>query len=58
MSIAWLLSMCYIKYKEKTLKFLNEGNLDNWTYNKTIQKIIESSRVSKDEKYILKRLKK
>lgn len=57
MSIAWLLSMCYIKYKEKTLKFLNSNTLDKWTYNKTIQKIIESNRINKDEKTILKGMK-
>lgn len=57
MSIAWLLSMCYIKYKEKTLKFLNSNTLDKWTHNKTIQKIIESNRISKDEKIILKGMK-
>lgn len=58
MSIAWLLSMCYIKYKDKTLKYLNTAPLDNWTYNKTIQKIIESNRIEKDEKENLKKLKK
>ena len=57
MSIAWLLSMCYIKYKEKTLDFLNRNILDNWTHNKTIQKIIESKRVSNEEKVILKGIK-
>jgi len=57
MSIAWLISMCYIKYKDKTLEFLNNNILDKWTYNKTIQKIIESNRVSKEEKLILKGMK-
>ena len=58
MSIAWLISMCFIKYREKTLNFLNNNELDDWTYNKTIQKIIESNRVSKSEKDILRRLKR
>lgn len=57
MSVAWLLSMCYIKYKNKTLKFLNSNILDKWTYNKTIQKIIESNRIKKDEKILLKGMK-
>lgn len=57
MSIAWLLSMCYIKYKEKTIYFLNNNSLDKWTYNKTIQKIIESNRISKEEKTVLKGMK-
>lgn len=58
MSIAWLISMCYIKYKNKTIEYLNNNKLDKWTYNKTIQKIIESNRVSKIEKEKLKRMKK
>lgn len=58
MSIAWLLSMCYIKYKDKTINFLKNSNLDTWTYNKTIQKIIESKRISNDEKNILRMMKK
>ena len=58
MSIAWLISMCYIKYKDKTIMYLKNSNLDNWTYNKTIQKIIESNRVGSDEKLVLKKMKK
>ena len=58
MSIAWLLSICYIKFKEKTLNFLKQNKLDVWTHNKTIQKIIESNRVSKYEKQLLKGFKR
>lgn len=58
MAIAWLLSICYIKYKEKTLEFLKTTKIDNWTYNKTIQKIIESKRISNEEKITLKKLKR
>lgn len=58
MAIAWLLSICYIKYKEETLTFLNNTNLDKWTFNKTIQKIIESRRINDKEKEKLKKLKK
>ncbi len=58
MAIAWLISICYIKYKEKTIIFLKNNKLDNWTYNKTIQKIIESNRVSNSDKDILRKMKK
>ena len=58
MSIAWLLSICYIKFKEKTLNFIKQNKLDAWTHNKTIQKIIESNRVSKYEKQLLKGFKR
>ena len=57
MSIAWLLSMCYLKYKDKTLKFIKSNYLDSWTKNKTIQKIIESKRVNEQEKKFLKSMK-
>lgn len=58
MAIAWLISICYIKFKEKTLEFLKNNKLDDWTYNKSIQKIIESNRVTIEEKDILKKLKR
>ena len=58
MANAWLISICYIKYNSKTRLFLNNNTLDNWTHNKAIQKIIESTRISKEEKNILKQLKR
>ena len=58
MGIAWLISICYIKQKGRTITFLKNNNLDDWTYNKTIQKIIESNRVSNEEKILLKGMKR
>ena len=58
MAISWLISICYIKYKDKTLEFLKNNKLDKFTYNKSRQKIIESSRVSIDEKNMLRTMKK
>lgn len=58
MAVAWLLSICYIKYKDKTLQFLKVTSLDDWTYNKAIQKMIESTRVGNQEKLNLKKLKR
>lgn len=58
MAIAWLISICYIKYKNKTLEFLKQTRIDDWIYNKAIQKIIESTRVEFDEKIELKKLKR
>ncbi|MBE6153031.1 MAG: DNA alkylation repair protein [Firmicutes bacterium] len=56
--IAWLISTCYIKFKDKTLRFLKNNNLDDFTYNKSIQKIIESKRVTEKEKFDLRKLKR
>ena len=40
MAIAWTLQVAYVKNKEKTIKYLKNNNLDDFTYNKAIQKII------------------
>lgn len=58
MAISWLISVAYVKYPDITLKFLNNNNLDNWTYNKALQKIIESNRVSKETKEKIRKMKR
>ena len=58
MAVAWGLSVCFTLYPEKTEKLLEQGSLDTFTHNKTIQKICESLRVDKDVKNNLKKLKK
>ncbi len=58
MACAWLISICYIKFKKETKVFLNSSQLDKFTYNKSIQKIIESNRICVEEKNELKKLKK
>ena len=58
MGAAWLLSICFIKYPEETLKFLKNTKIDNFTYNKSIQKICESYRVDKATKQKLKLTKR
>lgn len=57
MAVSWLISICYIKYPKETLKYLNHNKLDKFTHNKAIQKIIESKRISKEEKDILRCIK-
>ncbi len=58
MAVAWCLSMCYVKFPEKTTAYLHNNNLDNITFNKTIQKIRESLRVDKITKENLNKLKR
>ena len=58
MAVAWGVSMCYIKYPEKTMALIEKGSLDTFTHNKSIQKICESLRVEKDVKIFLKNFKK
>lgn len=58
MAVAWALSICYVKQPEKTVEYLKTSKLDNWTFNKSIQKICESLRVDKSTKNMLKCLKR
>lgn len=58
MAVAWALSMCYIKFPQKTEALLRQNSLDDFTQNKTIQKIRESYRVSKEDKQRLTALKR
>lgn len=57
--VAWAISIAYIKFPQKGLEYLrSDNNLDDFTYNKSIQKIIESYRVTKEEKEVLRNMKK
>lgn len=58
MAVAWSLSVCYIKFPQETMKFLKKNHLDDFTYNKALQKIIESYRVSAADKEIIRRMKR
>lgn len=63
MAVAWAVSVCYVKFPEKTLRLLKResveaGGLETWTHNKAIQKIRESRRVSEEDKEMLNQLKR
>ena len=58
MAIAWAISICYIKFPKETKRYLENNTLDDFTYNKAIQKIIESYRVSEEDKQALRKMKK
>ena len=57
MAIAWLVSIAYIKQKEKTEKFLKNNKLDKFSQNKSISKICESYRITPEEKERVKKYK-
>jgi 3-methyladenine DNA glycosylase AlkD len=57
MGYAWMLATMMAKFPGKTLDFMNNYVIDTWTYNKAIQKMLESFRVSKEHKMILKNMK-
>ena len=50
MAAAWAVSICYVKFPKQTWELLEGDELDDFTHQKSIQKIRESYRVSKEEK--------
>lgn len=59
MAVAWTLAEIGIKYNEKAMQYLKgKNNLDDFTYNKALQKLRESYRISKEQKEELKKMKK
>lgn len=58
MGNAWALSVCYVRFPEKTRSFLENDALDDFTHNRAIQKIRESYRVGREEKEYLNTLKR
>ena len=58
MAVAWAISVCLIKFYDETLKYLDICNLDKFTYNKSLQKAIESYRITAEQKDYLRTLKK
>lgn len=58
MGVAWAISVAFVKYEEKTRKFLENNLLDKFTYNKALQKIIESNRIDKETKEEIRKMKR
>ena len=58
MAVAWLISVCFVRFPEKTCAFLEKGTLDGFTHNKSIQKTCESDRVSKEWKASARKLRR
>ncbi len=55
---AWYFATALAKCYKETLPYIENRALDTWTHNKTIQKAIESNRISKEKKHYLRTLKK
>lgn len=55
---AWYFATALAKQYKKTLPYIEKNTLDTWTHNKTIQKAIESLRISREQKEYLRTLKK
>ena len=58
MMVAWYFATALAKQYEATISFIeNRLIIDKWTHNKSIQKALESYRISEDKKAYLKTLK-
>lgn len=58
MAVAWAISICYVKFPNETMKYLRNNTLDDFTYNKSLQKITESLRVDKSAKELIRSMKR
>ena len=58
MAQAWLLATAWAKSRERMLSYIENSHLDDWTWNKFIQKCCESYRVSAEDKAFLRSLKR
>lgn len=58
MAVAWAISMYYVHLPEPTMPYLLDNHLDDFTYNKALQKICESRCVNNDTRKLIKTLKR
>lgn len=58
MAVAWAVSICYVKFPEPTMTYLKSNSLDDFTYNKALQKITESFRIDQETKKIIRSMKR
>lgn len=58
MAVAWMLSICFVKYYEETKDFMMVADLDDFIYNKALQKARESLRLTAEQKDELAAMKR
>lgn len=58
MMIAWYYATALAKQYDSTIKYIESNKLDTWVHNKTIQKAIESYRITDKQKEYLRSLKR
>ena len=58
MMIAWYFATALAKQYDAVLPYLTEQRLDKWVHNKTIQKAVESYRITDEQKAYLKTLRR
>ena len=58
MAVAWAISIYFIKFPEPVMPYLEHNHLDDWTFNKALQKITESCRVDGETKAVIRAMKR
>ena len=58
MAVAWALSVCFVKRPGKAMEYLKNSELDDFTYNKALQKIIESRMVDNETRAMIRGMKR
>ena len=57
MMAAWYFATALAKQYDAVIPYLEERRLDRWTHNKTIQKAVESFRITSEQKAYLRQLR-
>lgn len=57
MMVAWFFATALAKQWDATIPYIEHHRLAPWTHNKTIQKAIESYRITPEQKEYLRTLK-
>ena len=58
MMIAWFFATALAKQYDSTIKYIENNKLDIWVHNKTIQKSVESFRITDEHKDYLRSLRR
>ena len=58
MAVAWAISIYFRQLPTLTMPYLQKNQLDDWTYNKALQKITESLKVDCNTKNIIRSMKR
>ncbi|MGI6070302.1 MAG: DNA alkylation repair protein [Blautia sp.] len=58
MAVAWALSMYYIAYPKEVMEYFSHHHLDDFTYQKALQKIIESRQITEETRAQIREMKR
>lgn len=58
MAVAWAVSIAYVSFPALVEPYLADNRLDKWTYNKALQKIIESRQITAETRAAMRQRKR